>query len=110
RDVEAAVIRTVETAGRTIVFSAAAVAAAMCALLVFQSVFLRSLAYAGIGLTVISAVAAVIVLPALLAVLGHRVNAGRIPMVRSTRIAASRPWGRLAGAVIRRPVVFAVPI
>ena len=110
RDVESAVIRTVETAGRTIVFSAAAVAAAMCALLVFQSVFLRSLAYAGIGLTVISAVAAVIVLPALLAVLGHRVNAGRIPLVRSSRIAASRPWGRLAGAVIRRPVVFAVPI
>ena len=110
RDVRTAVIRTVETAGRTIVFSAAAVAAAMTALLVFQSVFLRSLAYAGIGLTVISAVVAVIVLPALLAVLGHRVNAGRIPWVRSTKIGASRPWGRLAAAVMRRPVVFTVPL
>ena len=111
-----AVVRTVETAGRTVIFSAATVAAALAALLVFPMFFLRSFAYAGIGVVAIAAVAALVVVPALLSVLGHRVNRGRVPGIqrsggrRTAAGAASPVWGRIAGAVLRRPVVATVPV
>jgi len=105
-----AVTRTVATAGRTIVFSAATVAAALAALLVFPLYFLRSFAYAGIGVVAIAAVSALVVAPALLTVLGRRVNAGRLPWSRADRGAASPFWGRLATAVMRRPARTALPV
>jgi putative drug exporter of the RND superfamily len=107
----AAVLRSVQTAGRTIVFSGATVIAALAVLLIFPLYFLRSFAYAGIGVVLISMAAAVLVLPALLAVLGHRVNAGRLPWARGRAPSTAAPvWGRLAGLVMRRPVITAVPI
>ena len=104
-----AVVTTVATAGRTIAFSALAVAAALSALLVFPVYFLRSFAYAGIAVTLISALAALVVLPALLAVLGHRVNAGRVPLLRE-RGSEAPVWGRIAQFVMRRPAVTALPV
>ena len=74
-DVPEAVTRSVATAGRTILFSAATVAAAMAALLVFPVYFLRSFAYAGISVVALATIGALVILPALLAVLGRRVNA-----------------------------------
>ncbi|MFC7481626.1 MMPL family transporter [Luedemannella flava] len=109
-DVTGAVVRTVATAGRTIVFSAAAVAAALAALLVFPMFFLRSFAYAGVGVVVISAVAALVVVPALLTVLGPRVNKGKLPWARADRGPSSPWWGRLASAVMRRPVLAGLPV
>lgn len=109
QDVGDAVVATVRTAGRTIVFSGMAVAAAMSVLLIFPLAFLRSFAYAGAGVVVVSVLAAVIVLPALLTVLGHRVNAGRLPWARNLSGAASPRWGRLAAAVMARPARFALP-
>jgi putative drug exporter of the RND superfamily len=109
-DVGQAVARTTATAGRTIAFSALTVAAALSALLVFPVYFLKSFAYAGVGVTVLAAASALLVLPALLAVLGHRVNAGRIPGVRAVRSAEAPFWGRLATAVMRRPVLAAAPV
>ena len=85
RDDDAAVVRAVETAGRTISFSAATVGVALAALLVFPQYFLRSFAYAGIGVVVIAAVTAVVLLPALLAVLGPRIDAWKVPGVRGIR-------------------------
>ncbi|WP_331766008.1 MMPL family transporter [Embleya sp. NBC_00896] len=106
-----AVRHTVNTAGRTVAFSAATVAAALASLLVFPQFFLRSFAYAGVGVILVAAVAAVFVLPALLAVLGHRVNSGRLPWVKLGRPDAGVPaWGRLAGMVMRRPALTAVPV
>ena len=67
--------RTVRTAGRTVVFSALTVAASLCALLVFPIAFLRSFAYAGVAVALLAGLFSVVVLPAILAVLGHRVNA-----------------------------------
>ena len=67
-------IRTVETAGRTVLFSAATVGVSLAALLVFPLYFLRSFAYAGIAVVAVASIGAVVVLPALLAVLGRRVN------------------------------------
>jgi RND superfamily putative drug exporter len=106
-----AVARTVRTAGRTIVFSAATVAAALAVMLLFPLYFLRSFAYAGIGVIAIAMISAVVVLPALLAVLGHRINAGRLPWMRtSTPSSVSALWGRLAAFAMRRPVITAVPV
>jgi RND superfamily putative drug exporter len=106
-----AAVRSVQTAGRTIVFSGTTVVAALAVLLIFPMYFLRSFAYAGIGVVLISMAAAVVVLPALLAVLGRRVNSGRLPWARNREPAAAAPlWGRLAGQVMRRPALIALPV
>ncbi|MCU1450359.1 MAG: Integral rane protein, partial [Acidimicrobiales bacterium] len=102
-----AIVRTMETAGRTVVFSGITVAAAMTALLVFPLVFLRSFAYAGIPVLCLAVVGAVVVLPAILAVLGPRVdmlsvNRKPLPPV------GEGFWHRVAMAVMRRPVPVAV--
>jgi len=107
--VDDAVIRTTATAGRTIAFSALTVAVAMSAMLVFPVYFLKSFAYGGVGVTVFAALGALFVLPALLKVLGHRVNAGRVPGVTAMRSPEAPFWGRLAGLVMRRPAVTALP-
>jgi RND superfamily putative drug exporter len=109
-DAREAVGRTMATAGRTIGFSALAVAAAISALLVFPVYFLKSFAYAGVSVTVFSALSALLVLPALLAVLGPRVNSGRIRRVGSVRGVEAPFWGRLAAGVMRRPVLTALPV
>ncbi|MFI1486659.1 MMPL family transporter [Streptomyces sp. NPDC020747] len=109
--VDDAVRRTVSTAGRTVAFSAATVAAALAALMVFPQYFLRSFGYAGVGVVVIAAVSTLFVMPALFVVLGHRVNSGRLPWVNRERSGTRAPfWGRLAGTVMRRPALTALPV
>ena len=98
-----AVARTTATAGRTIAFSALTVAAALAAMLVFPVYFLKSFAYAGVGVTAFAALSALIVLPAGLALLGQRVNAGRVPGISPDRSPEAPFWGRLARLVMRRP-------
>lgn len=105
-----ALATTVATAGRTILFAAGTVATALTALLVFPLFFLRSFAYAGIGVVLIAAAAALVVAPALLAVLGRRVDAGRLPWRRAQPGPDSPAWGRLAAAVMRRPALAALPV
>ncbi|MGW3106715.1 MMPL family transporter [Streptomyces sp. NPDC001100] len=106
-----AVRRTVSTAGRTVAFSAATVAAALAALLVFPQYFLRSFGYAGVGVVVIAAVSTLFVMPALFVVLGHRVNGGRLPWANRARSGTRAPlWGRLARTVMRRPALTALPV
>ena len=109
-DIQAAAVRTVETAGRTIVFSALTVAVALATLLLFPLFFLRSFAYAGIGVIVVAMIGALVVLPALLTVLGHRVNAGRLPWSKSAPKTVAPFWGRLAAAAMRRPGLTALPV
>ncbi|SED32809.1 MMPL family transporter [Streptomyces melanosporofaciens] len=109
--VDDAVRQTVNTAGRTVAFSAATVAAALAALLVFPQYFLRSFGYAGVGVVALAAIGTLFVMPALLKVLGHRVNSGRLPWVKPghTGTRASL-WGRLARTVMRRPALTALPV
>lgn len=110
-DTASAVVTTVRTAGRTIAFSAATVVAALATLMVFPQFFLRSFAFAGMGVVAIAAVAALLVVPALLTVLGTRVNALRLPWSRVDRRGPSSPmWRRVASTVGRRPVVAALPV
>ncbi|MEU8789234.1 MMPL family transporter [Streptomyces sp. NPDC048643] len=109
--VDDAVRRTVSTAGRTIAFSAATVAAALGALLVFPQYFLRSFGYAGVGVVAIAALSTLFVMPALLVVLGHRVNSARLPWAKTRPTGDRAPlWGRLARTVMRRPALTALPV
>ena len=103
----AAVVRSIETAGRTVVFSAFTVAVSLAALLVFPLAFLRSFAYAGIAVVAVAATGAVVVLPALLGALGSRVEWGHLPFLRhrATPAVGEGFWHRLATGVMRRPIV-----
>ncbi|WP_306336810.1 MMPL family transporter [Streptomyces sp. KL118A] len=109
--VEDAVRKTMSTAGRTVAFSAATVAAALAALMVFPQYFLRSFGYSGVGVVVIAALASLFVMPALLNVLGHRVNSGRMPWARRAPSGARESgWGRIARTAMRRPALTALPV
>jgi trehalose monomycolate/heme transporter len=114
--VEQAVARTVATAGRTVAVSGITVAVALTSLMLFPEDFLRSMGFGGVATVAVDMVAALTVLPALLAVLGHRVNALRIrrsvrrPMTEPVTGEASGAWYRLANSVMRRPVVYVTVI
>jgi RND superfamily putative drug exporter len=110
RSIENAVVRTVQTAGRTIVFSALTVAVALAVLTIFPLFFLRSFAYSGIAVVLIAMLTSVVVLPALLKVLGYRVNAGKLPWFKKTPSAVSPFWRRVASTVTKRPVLCALPV
>ena len=69
-----AIIEAVRTAGRTVVFSATAVALSVLALLVFPMMFLRSIAYACVGVILLATVCALVVMPAMLRLLGPRID------------------------------------
>lgn len=109
-DVEAAVRRTVETAGRTVVFSALTVAVSLSALLIFPLFFLRSFAYAGIGVILVAMVTSVLSLPALLATLGHRVDRGRLRPPRPPTPVGEGIWHRIAVGVMRRPLLVTIAV
>jgi putative drug exporter of the RND superfamily len=100
--------RTLETAGRTVLFSALTVAAAVAALAIFPQRFLYSMGIAGALVALVAALLALVVLPALLTVLGPRVDAlapARLQRAagRDARPAQSGAWYRLAQFVTRRP-------
>lgn len=101
RDTRAAVARTVDTAGRTVVVSGLTVALALAGLLLFPQMFLRSMAYGGMAAVLVAMIVAVTVLPAVLAVLGPRINRVRLPFRRSTGDGSG--WARLAHGVMKRP-------
>jgi uncharacterized membrane protein YdfJ with MMPL/SSD domain len=105
--------RTLQTSGRTIVFSSLTVAAAVASLTIFPQRFLYSMGIAGALVALLAASLALTVLPALLSVLGPRVNA--IAPARLARAAErdARPmesgfWYRLSRLVMRRPAVIAI--
>ncbi|MET0477524.1 MAG: MMPL family transporter, partial [Actinomycetota bacterium] len=76
-ELEAAIERTMATAGRTVAFSGLTVAASLCGLLAFAEPFLRSLAWGGIGVVLVALVAAVTLVPALLGLWGRRIKPGQ---------------------------------
>jgi RND superfamily putative drug exporter len=109
RDPQDAVVRTVQTAGKTVAFSAVTVAISLSALLVFPLAFLRSFAYAGIGVSLLAGLVAVVALPALLAILGPRVNALQL-WKRKPKQVGTGVWHRIALLVMRRPVPVAAVV
>ncbi|MEU1985150.1 MMPL family transporter [Nocardia sp. NPDC019395] len=116
-DPRAATVRALQTAGRTVLFSALTVALSLSAMLVFDLYFLRSFAYSGVAVVVAAAAASVVVLPAALVLLGHRVNSldlrapllrlfGREPAPLGAMVPERTGWYRLVLRVMR----FAVPV
>lgn len=108
-----AIRKTIATAGRTVLFSAVTVAASLASLMVFPQVYLYSLGFAGLIVSAASALCSLLVMPAVLAALGTRVNA--LAPARLQR-AADRDadhlqqgrWYRLAQVVMRRPWTVAI--
>ncbi|GAB2712432.1 MMPL family transporter [Nocardia thraciensis] len=112
-DVPTAVRRSVSTAGRTVLFSATIVVVAAGGIMVFPQGFLRSFAYGSMVTVALAALTSVTLLPAMLAVLGRRVDRLGIPWFRRTRTRVEErdnAWGRVAGWVMRRPVAVTVSV
>lgn len=101
--VHESVARTVATSGRSIFFSGLAVLIGLSGLLFFPFMFLRSIGVAGALVVGISVFAALTLLPAVLSVIGHRVNSLRIR--RGNEAPGTQFFGRAAEVVMRRPVV-----
>ncbi|WP_327682187.1 MMPL family transporter [Kitasatospora sp. NBC_00458] len=113
-EVREAVATTLATAGRAVLFSALTVAVSLSAMLLFPLYFLRSFAYAGISVVLIAAAAALVLLPALLTLLGGRIDALKIRLPgRRTARPDREPgagWHRTATLVMRRAPLFALGI
>ncbi len=135
-DTETAVRRTVMTAGRTVVFSAVIIVASSLPLLLFPQGFLKSITYAIIASVMLAAILSITVLAAILAILGPNVDALGVNTLLRVPFLANWPfsrkiiewfaektqktktreevehgfWGKLVNRVMKRPVMFAVPI
>jgi len=135
-DTEAAVRRTVMTAGRTVTFSAVLIIASSAALLVLPQGFVKSLTYAIFAAVGLAALLSITLLPACLGILGRHVDAlgvrtaFRVPFLRHWKVSraylnwlADRLqktktreeveagfWGKLVNWVMKRPLAFAIPI
>ena len=103
-----ALVVAMDTAGRAVVFSGLAVATGLTGLLFFHGSYLAVMGAAGAIVVALAVIFAITLLPALLAVLGPRIDMGKLPRVSTVR----RPgkfWHGLAVAVMRRPVAVLVP-
>ena len=135
-DTEAAVRRTVMTAGRTVVFSAVIIVASSLPLLLFPQGFLKSITYAIIASVMLAAILSITVLAASLAILGPNVDALGVRTLLRVPFLANWPfsrkiidwfadktqktktreevengfWGTLVNRVMKRPILFAAPI
>ncbi len=105
----AAMRRVLATAGRTVFFSSLTVAAAMASLLVFPQRFLYSMGLGGVLVALFAGLISLTVLPAVLTLLGERVNAGAPRFLQRRAARDARPtedgfWYRLSRFVMRRPI------
>jgi uncharacterized membrane protein YdfJ with MMPL/SSD domain len=109
---EECVARTMSTAGRTVAVSGVTVAVGLSGLLLFPETFLRSMGYGGVLTVALDVCAALITMPALLSVLGPRVNSLRIrrSITRPEVVVETGRFYRLATNVMRRPVLVTMAI
>ena len=113
RDVPAAIRITIATAGRTVVVSGLTIALALSSLLIFPQAFLGGMAIGGMSAVLVAMLASLTVLPAGLVLLGHRIDALRIPLPAPMRRRPGVPgagWARIAHSVMRRPVLYLVGV
>ena len=107
REVDDAIVRTMETAGRAVVFSGATVAIGLALLLFMPLPFVRSIGVGGFLIPIASIAAALTLQPALLSVYGRR-GVARIPVLPKRLRAEGDTgfWHRLAWSIMRRPLAF----
>jgi uncharacterized membrane protein YdfJ with MMPL/SSD domain len=103
-----AIVTTLRTAGRTVLFSSLTVAAALASLLIFPQRFLYSMGIGGSMVALIACFVSLVILPAVLVLLGPRVNSLaprrlQTAALRDARPASSGGWYRLSRTVMRRP-------
>jgi RND superfamily putative drug exporter len=103
KEIDEAVITTVKTAGKTVFYSGLTVAVTLGSMVVFPQSFLKSFGYAGVSVVLIAIVAAILPLPALMKLLGHRVDKF---VVRKSGIVPKSDgrWAQTARFVMRKPV------
>lgn len=105
RDKIDAILTTGGTSSKAVLFSGSSFVVALLGLLLVPDTVLRSLALGAIIVGLVTMAAAITLLPALLSLLGDRVNALRLPLVGRDHPAESPFWTRAVGAVVRRPAV-----
>ncbi len=120
KTVEDAVFTTVTTAGKTVFYSGLSVFVTLSSMMFFPLSFLKSFGYAGVSVVTLAVAAALLPLPAILAMVGHRVDKGVVRKSAITPKSEGR-WAATARFVMRRPVpvvlvsliilgIFAAPI
>src|SRR3954452_19377402 len=107
QDVETALVETMTHAGRSVIVSGSTVAVGLLSMLVLPLPFIRSIGIGGMLIPTVSVIAAITLLPAMLSVLGTRINSVRLLPKRF--VDRGHPedgaWGRWARFVMRRPIV-----
>ena len=106
RDVDTAVVETVTHAGRSVIVSGSTVAIGLLSMVIIPIPVIRSIGIGGLLIPTVSVIVAITMLPALLSLLGHRINSMRVmpkKIVEGTDLEAGF-WWRWAHLVMRRPV------
>jgi RND superfamily putative drug exporter len=103
KEVADAIVTTVKTAGKTVFYSGLTVAVTLGSMVVFPQAFLKSFGYAGVSVVIIAIISAIFPLPALMMILGHRVDKFVIRKSGITPKADGR-WAQTARYVMRKPV------
>jgi RND superfamily putative drug exporter len=109
-DVETALVETMTHAGRSVIVSGSTVAVGLLSMVILPLPFIRSIGIGGMLIPAVSVIAAVTLLPALLATLGTRINSVRLLPKRfvDTGHPEDGWWGRWANLVMRRPIPVAI--
>jgi RND superfamily putative drug exporter len=109
QDVETALVETMNHAGRAVIVSGTTVAIGLLSLVALPLPLIRSMGIGGMLIPAVSVLASLTLLPAMLAVLGHRINSVRVMPRRliDTGHAEDGAWGRWARFVLRRPAAVA---
>ncbi len=110
RDKLDAIVRTGDTSSKAILFSGLTVVTALCGMLIVPDSLFFSLGMGAILVVLVSVVMTMTLLPAILSLLGDRINKGRLPIIgygRRERDRDSSVWSKIARVVMRRPVLSA---
>lgn len=108
RTKQEAIAATLATAGHTVFFSAITVIAALSALFVVPLAAIKAIAFGGIAVVFVAGLASLTLLPAVLVILGARINKGRIPLFRARPEGKLSGWRRWTHGIMRRPALFLV--
>lgn len=103
-----ALMQAMDTAGRAVVFSGLAVATGLTGLLFFRGSYLATMGIAGAIVVTLAVLFAITLLPALLVLLGPRIDMGKLPRVSTVR-QPGKFWHKVAVSVMRRPIAVLVP-
>ena len=107
KDVETSVVNTLATAGKTVFYSGLTVMITLISLMFFPQYFLKSMGYAGVAVVALAVAGALIPLPAILALMGKRIDFG---VLRKSAITPKEDgrWADIARTVMRKPLAVVV--